>query len=92
MGIDFDTFMHYNSVKQHSSTDFMRILCIIYITYYVIKEIQIMSENETMLIDLIRNHKNPDKAFVTAIEIILVFLNHHEASVSESSAVFQESV
>lgn len=51
-----------------------------------------MSENETMLINLIREHKNPEKALVTAIEIILLFLNHPEASVTESFAVFQESV
>lgn len=51
-----------------------------------------MSENEIKLINLIRNHKNPDKAFVVAIEIILSFLNHHGASASESPVVYQESV
>lgn len=51
-----------------------------------------MSENETMLINLIREHKNPEKALVTAIETILLFLNHPEASVTESSVVYPESV
>lgn len=56
------------------------------------KEIQPMSENEITLINLIRDHKNPEKAFVTALEIILLFLNHQEASASESSVVYRESV
>lgn len=51
-----------------------------------------MSENETILINLIRNHKVPEKAIVTAIEIILLFLSHPEASASESSVDYQESV
>ena len=51
-----------------------------------------MSENETILINLIRNHKVPEKAIITAIEIILLFLNHHEESASESSVAFPESV
>lgn len=34
-----------------------------------------MSENETMLINLIREHKNPEKALVAAIEIIIDYLN-----------------
>lgn len=51
-----------------------------------------MSENETILINLIRNHKVPEKAIVTAIEIILLFLNHPEASATESSVVYPESV
>ena len=51
-----------------------------------------MTENETILINLIRNHKVPEKAILTAIEIILLFLSHPEESASESFAVFQESV
>lgn len=51
-----------------------------------------MTENETILINLIREHKRPDVALVTAIEIILSFLNHPEPTVSKSSAVSQESV
>lgn len=51
-----------------------------------------MSENETILINLIRNHKVPEQAIITAIEIILLFLNHHEESASESSVDYQESV
>jgi hypothetical protein len=37
-----------------------------------------MSENETILINLIRNHKVPEQAIVTAIEIILLFLKKSE--------------
>lgn len=33
-----------------------------------------MKENEVMLIEMIRNHSNPGEAFVTALEIILLFL------------------
>ena len=51
-----------------------------------------MTENETVLINLIREHNDPEKALTTAIEIILSFLNHHEASASESSVVYPESV
>ena len=49
-----------------------------------------MTENETVLINLIREHKRPDVALVTAIEIILSFLNHPESSVSEPSVVTRE--
>ena len=38
-----------------------------------------MTENETILINLIRNHKVPEKAIVTAIEIILLFLQNSDA-------------
>ena len=34
-----------------------------------------LSENETILIDLIRQHKNPEEALLTAIQIILLSLN-----------------
>ncbi len=51
-----------------------------------------MSENETTLINLIREHKNPEEALLTAVEIILSFLNHPEASASELSVVFPEFV
>ena len=51
-----------------------------------------MTENETMLINLIREHKNPEKALVKAVEVILSFLSHPEQSVSEPSVVSQESV
>ena len=43
-----------------------------------------MSENETKLINLIRDHNNPEKALSTSIEIILSFLNHPESSAPES--------
>lgn len=49
-----------------------------------------MSENETMLINLIREHNNPEKALSAAVEIILLFLNHHEASASELSVAYPE--
>ena len=41
-----------------------------------------MTENETKLINLIRNNPDPAKAFVTALEIILLFL---EQETSESA-------
>ena len=51
-----------------------------------------MTENETVLINLIREHKRPDVALVTAIEIILSFLNHPESSELEPSVVTRELV
>lgn len=63
------------------------------LTKYVInKEIKLMTENETVLINLIREHEKPDVALVTAIDIILSFLNHHEVSATESSVVYPELV
>ena len=35
-----------------------------------------MSENEVKLLEMIRNHPNPGEAFVTALEIILLFIKH----------------
>jgi hypothetical protein len=49
-----------------------------------------MSENETILINLIRNHKVPEKAIIAAVEIILFFLSHPELSSSEFSTDFHE--
>lgn len=51
-----------------------------------------MTENERDLINLIHNNANPDKAFVTALNIILVFLNHLEPSESKSPVDSRESV
>jgi hypothetical protein len=48
-----------------------------------------MTENEIMLIEMIRNHSNPEDALVTAIEIILSHLDHPEPSESISSVVSQ---
>ena len=36
-----------------------------------------MTENELILIDLIREHKNPEQALAIAIEIILSILKQH---------------
>lgn len=51
-----------------------------------------MTENETKLIEMIRNHSNPGEAFVTALEIILLFLKLHEQPESASVADSRESV
>ena len=51
-----------------------------------------MTETERALIELIRGHSNPDKAFVTALNIIIEFLNHLEPSESKSPADSRESV
>lgn len=39
-----------------------------------------MSEKEIRLIEMIRNNENPTRAFVMAMEIILVYLKHLEPS------------
>ena len=41
-----------------------------------------MTNNELELIEMIRNHKNPEKAFVTALEIILLFVKNEYRGVS----------
>ena len=50
-----------------------------------------MDEDERMLLDMIRHNENPDKAFVTALNIILLFLNHLEPSESKHPADSKES-
>ena len=40
-----------------------------------------MSENETILLNLIRQHKNPEEALLTAIQVILWTLNHSDCQV-----------
>ena len=49
-----------------------------------------MTENETMLINLIREHKNPEQALVTAVEVIISALKFLESSESKTSVVSQE--
>lgn len=51
-----------------------------------------MTENETKLIEMIRNHNDPAKAFVTALEIILLFLKLPEQHESTSVVDSRESV
>ena len=38
-----------------------------------------MTENEIKLIEMIRNHPNPGEAFVTALEIILLFIKQESS-------------
>lgn len=38
-----------------------------------------MTDNEIELLNLIRENDNPEQALVTAIEIILKYLNHPES-------------
>lgn len=39
-----------------------------------------MTENEMKLLEMIRKNDNPEQALLIAIEIIVDFLSHHEAS------------
>ena len=53
-----------------------------------------MSENETILLDLIRQHKNPEQALLTAIQVVLWTLSHTEQSSScqiENNTVLEKS-
>ena len=75
LNIDLLVMIEYNFLNERISTGFTE--CSRYngdITPYH-KEI-VMSENEVKLIEMIRNHPNPDKAFVTALEVVLLFLKH----------------
>ena len=51
-----------------------------------------MSENEIKLIEMIRTNPNPDKAFVIALEIILLFVKHPEQHELASVVDSPESV
>lgn len=51
-----------------------------------------MTENEVKLIEMIRNHPDPAQAFVTALEIILLFLKLPEQHELASVVDFRESV
>ena len=51
-----------------------------------------MTDNEIELLKLIRNNDNPERALITAIEIILSHLTHLEASELESVVECREYV
>jgi hypothetical protein len=48
-----------------------------------------MTENEIKLIEMIRNHNDPEKALITAVEIILRYLSQPESFEEPSSACLQ---
>lgn len=49
-----------------------------------------MTENENELINLIRSHKHPEQALITAIETTILFLELLQSSVKQVVADFQE--
>ena len=70
---------------------------ILLISYYDIRSgivikggLVIMSENEIMLINRIRNSNDPELALKIATGIILDYLAQKESSQSESAALLQE--
>ena len=42
-----------------------------------------MTDNEIKLIEMIRTHSNPGEAFVTALEIILLFIKDQPTKTTE---------
>lgn len=44
-----------------------------------------MTDNETILLNMIRENENPEQALLVAVNVIIDFLNHHEASELKSS-------
>ena len=48
-----------------------------------------MTNNELELITLIRENDNPERALLTAIDIILLSLAQHESSQSQAVACLQ---
>ena len=50
-----------------------------------------MTDNERELLEIIRNHNNTEKAFETAIRIILEFLEQDESSQEQQVAYSQVS-
>ena len=51
-----------------------------------------MTNNELKLLELVRENDNPEKALITAINIIVEFLMHLEPSESKHSADSVERV
>ena len=51
-----------------------------------------MTDNELHLISIIRENDNPERALVTAIEIIIKYLNHPESFESTLSVGSPELV
>lgn len=51
-----------------------------------------MTQNELELLNLIREHNNPEQALITAIEIIVEYLNLHESFELKPSVDFRECV
>lgn len=49
-----------------------------------------MTENEYELLNIIRNHNNPEQAFDTALRIILEFLEQHESSQEQELVCLRE--
>lgn len=49
-----------------------------------------MTENEIKLINIIRNHKHPEQALMTAIETTLLYLRQLESFVKPVAADFRE--
>ena len=39
-----------------------------------------MSKNEMELLELIREHDNPEQALITAVEVVISFLTQHGSS------------
>lgn len=50
-----------------------------------------MTNNERDLLAIIRNHRDPEQALITAIEIILEFLKQDESFGEQSSVSPRES-
>lgn len=42
------------------------------------KDIQVMTKNEFMLIETIRNHPNPEQAMIKAVETIVEYLKQNK--------------
>ena len=43
-----------------------------------------MTDNETALLEMIRNNENPEQALLVAIEVIIDFLNHQSTDDTQS--------
>lgn len=44
-----------------------------------------MTENELELLSMVRENDNPEQALITAVDIIVQYLNHRESSELELS-------
>jgi hypothetical protein len=70
---------NYNLAIEHSSTYFYVSIAYNTLHYVINKEIQVMTDNEKMLLDIVRNSPDPYIAIEIAIEIISNFLKRPES-------------
>ena len=99
LGVDFPFLPRYNlAMKQ--VTDYVEICLTILIYYFILKSERrgttvpisknernvVMTDNEIKLINLIRENDNSEEAIITAVNVILSFLEQQQSSEVQAPA------